>query len=96
MYHWDDLPEAGVPKEVNEWRRYGGPDMRLPLRMIDMKIEGIDAVEAVRLGYYKVHEASNGQMTLFAGNMEREAKMLRNEDAGLIDKSAWERTTVEE
>jgi hypothetical protein len=53
IYHLDDLPEAGVPKETNEWRHYGGPDMRLPLRMLGMKVEGIDMLTAVGDGIYQ-------------------------------------------
>ena len=87
MYHWDDLPESGVPKEVNEWRRYGGPDMPSLLRTIGMKIEGIGMMEAVRVGYYKLHEASNGQFIAYAGNMERETEMLRKDADGLIEKA---------
>ncbi|KAI4709572.1 hypothetical protein J4E89_005588 [Alternaria sp. Ai002NY15] len=64
MYHWDDLPEAGIPKEVNEWRRYGGPSMRSPLRALGMKIEGIDTIEAVKLGYYKVKKLPDGRIVI--------------------------------
>ena len=63
MYHWDDLG-AGVPVEVNEWRRYGGPGLRLPLRMMGMKIEGLTGAQAVSMGYFKVPNAgsSNGMV----------------------------------
>jgi hypothetical protein len=62
MYHWDDLPEASAPKETNEWRRYNGPDMRLPLRMLGMKVEGIDMLTAVAMGYLNVHEGAKWQL----------------------------------
>jgi hypothetical protein len=61
--------------------------MRSPLRTIGMKIEGINMMEAVRLSYYKLHEASNGQLIAYAGNMERETEMLRKDTDGLIQKA---------
>jgi len=64
MFHWDDLPGAGVPMEVNEPYRYGGPPLRQPLRTLGMKIEGISLEEALLLGYWKVKELPGGRIAL--------------------------------
>lgn len=42
MYHWSDI-ETTVPKEIDDWRRYGGPAMRIPLRLLATEITGIPA-----------------------------------------------------
>jgi hypothetical protein len=77
MYHWDDL-DAGVPKETNEWCRYGGPDMRLALRLLGMKIEGHDMVTAVAMGYLNLHQSPNGNMILHSGTMESDFRLGGN------------------
>lgn len=64
MYHWDDLPGAGVPLEVNERYRYGGPPLRQPLRTLGIKIEGIGMEEALLRGYYNVKELPDGRFLL--------------------------------
>jgi hypothetical protein len=38
-YHWSDISTT-VPREVNDFLRYGGPHVRLPLRIVAAKIDG--------------------------------------------------------
>ncbi|KAF1847229.1 uncharacterized protein K460DRAFT_392640 [Cucurbitaria berberidis CBS 394.84] len=68
MYHWDDL-NAGVPAEVNEWNRYGGPCLRLPLRLLGMRIEGMSQFEAVLMGYLQVSGAGTPNQLFHAMSM---------------------------
>ena len=37
LYHWSDI-QTDVGVEVNDFCRYGGPSVRLPLRMLAMDI----------------------------------------------------------
>ena len=39
MYHWSDI-ETTVPKEIDDMRRYGGPGLRLPPRMLASEVTG--------------------------------------------------------
>ena len=39
MYHWSDI-ETTVPKEIDDMRRFGGPGLRLPLRMLASEVTG--------------------------------------------------------
>ncbi|KIW09514.1 uncharacterized protein PV09_00390 [Verruconis gallopava] len=36
-YHWSDI-DTNVPREINDFHRYGGPAVRLPLRLVASKI----------------------------------------------------------
>jgi hypothetical protein len=64
MYHWNDLPDAGIPMEVNDWRRYQGPPLRNPPRELGRKIEGFSWTEGMTLRYYKMLELADGTKVL--------------------------------
>lgn len=64
MYHWDDV-DVGVPVETLEWRRYGGPGLRSPLRQLGMAIDGVSILQAVLKGWLEVG-APNGMGVVVA------------------------------
>jgi hypothetical protein len=43
QYHWADLPNTTVAREVNEYHRYGGAGIRLSLRIVALNIHGSSA-----------------------------------------------------